>query len=101
MTQRRFKEIGIRKVLGSSVIQIVQKLSREFSILVIISNIIALPLGWLILNFWLQDYPYHINIQWWVFAVSFLITLFIALLTVSFHSLRAAVSNPVDAIRYE
>lgn len=101
MTQKRFKEIGIRKVLGSSIKQIVTKLSREFAILVIIANIIAIPLGWLILNSWLKDYPYRISIQWWVFPLALIVTIIIALLTVSIHSLKAAHSNPVDAIRHE
>ncbi len=101
MTQRRFKEIGIRKVLGSSIIQIVSKLSIEFSSLILVANIIAVPVGWYTLNLWLQDYPYRINIQWWVFLVAAIIIVVIALLTVSFHSFKAATSNPVDAIRHE
>ncbi len=101
MTQRRFKEIGIRKVLGSSISQIVSKLSKEFAIIVLISNIIAIPLAWFVLDSWLQDYPYRISVPWWPFPIAFIITLVTALLTVSFHSLKAALSNPVDAIRYE
>lgn len=101
MTQRRFKEIGIRKVLGSSIGQIVTKLSREFTVLVLISNIIAIPISFFILTKWLQDYPYHANINWWVFLISVFTTLVVALITVSFHSFKAAIENPVDAIRHE
>ena len=101
MTQKRFKEIGIRKVMGASILQIVSKLSREFSVLVVLSNVIAIPLGWYTLHLWLQDYPYRVNVQWWVFLIAAAVVLFIALLTVSFHSLKAASSNPVDAIRHE
>ncbi len=101
MTQRRFKEIGVRKVLGATIPQIIIKLSREFSILVIVSNIIAIPIAWLVLSKWLDDYPYHVEIQWWIFPIALFATLFVALTTVSFHSLKAAKGNPVDAIRHE
>jgi len=101
MTQRRSKEIGVRKVMGATIPQIIIKLSREFSILVIVSNIIAIPIAWLILSKWLDDYPYHISIHWWIFPFALVVTLFVAITTVSFHSLKAARSNPVDAIRHE
>jgi putative ABC transport system permease protein len=101
MTQRRFKEIGIRKVLGSSISQIVIKLSHEFSILVIISNIIAIPISWYVLTKWLEDYPYHDSVQWWVFPIAVLFTLIVALMTTSFHAMKAAIKNPVEAIRHE
>ena len=101
MTQHRFKEIGIRKVLGSSIGQIVARLSKEYAIIIVISNLIAIPLGWYLFDNWLQDYPYRITIPWWPFPIALITTLVIALLTVSFHSLRAALSNPVNAIRHE
>ena len=100
MTQRRFKEIGIRKVLGSSVLQIVSKLSMEFSVLILLSNIIAVPLASIHYIFGFR-YPYRTTIHWWVFLVAAVIIAVIALLTVSYHSLKAATSNPVDAIRHE
>lgn len=101
MTERRTKEIGIRKVLGSSITQIIIKLSKEFSILVLIANLIAIPIGYYLMDKWLQDYPYRIDVQWWVFFAALFIIMFIALVTVSFHSLKAAKGNPVDAIRHE
>ncbi len=101
MTQRRFKEIGIRKVLGSSIGQIVIKLSHEFSILILISNVIAIPISWYVLTKWLEDYPYHVSVRWWVFPIAIVITFIVALTTVSFHSLKAALNNPAEAIRHE
>merc|ERR1711991_799938 len=82
MTQRRFKEIGIRKVLGASTNQIVHQLSKEFAILILISNLISIPLSYYALNNWLDDYPYRIDIAWWVFPLALTATLFVALITV-------------------
>ncbi len=101
MTSLRNKEIGIRKVLGATIYAIINKFLKEFSVLVITSNIIAVPLCWMIMDRWLADYPYHIDIPYWVFLGSFLITLLIALITVSFHSYRAAIKNPVLMLTYE
>lgn len=101
MTSIRTKEIGIRKVLGSGVSSIISKFSKEYSLLVLISNMLAAPIAYFVMDFWLHDYPYQINIPIWVFFVSFIITMIIALATVSFHSYKAAIKNPVDAIKYE
>lgn len=101
MAERKTKEIGIRKILGSSTTQVISKLSKEIIRLVIIANIIAIPLSWIALNRWLYNYPYRVNIFWWVFLVTAITTFIIAFLTVSYHSYKAAISNPVDAIRHE
>ena len=100
-TERRFKEIGIRKVLGSSVTQIVALLSTDFLKLVCISFLVAFPLGYYLMNQWLQGFAYRIEIHWWLFALAGLITMGIAFATIGWQSFRAATSNPVDALRDE
>jgi putative ABC transport system permease protein len=99
--EKRVKEVGIRKVLGASVQNIVMLLATHFVKLVIIANLIAWPLAWLALRTWLQDYAYRIEISWWVFIISGLAALAIALATVSFQAVKAAVSNPVESLRNE
>jgi len=99
--ERRTREIGIRKVLGSSVTEIVNLLSIEFLKLVFLAFIIAAPIAWFIMNKWLQDFAYRINISWWVFIVAGLIALIIALATISFQAIKAAVANPVKSLRTE
>jgi putative ABC transport system permease protein len=99
--EQRTKEIGIRKVLGASVTQVTQMLSKEFLKLVLISSLIAFPAAWWGMNKWLQNFAYRIDISWWVFAVAGLAALAIALLTVSFQAIKAAVANPVKALRTE
>ncbi|QKJ30090.1 ABC transporter permease [Mucilaginibacter mali] len=99
--ERRTKEIGIRKVLGASVQNVVQMLSKDFLKLVIIASVIAFPLAWYAMNMWLQDFAYRTAISWWVFALAGGLTVVIALLTVSFQSVKAAVANPVKSLRSE
>ncbi|HET8738016.1 MAG TPA: FtsX-like permease family protein, partial [Pricia sp.] len=99
--ERRFKEIGIRKVLGSSVAQIMAMLSTDFLKLVGISFLVAFPLGYYLMEKWLQGFAYHIEIQWWLFALSALITMCIAFATISWKSFRAATMNPVKALKDE
>jgi putative ABC transport system permease protein len=101
MTERRTKEIGIRKVNGSKSIEIFSLLSKEYLTWVIISILIGSPVAWYVMNKWLQNFAYRINMSWWVFALAGIIVLVIALLTVSWQSYRAAGKNPVEALRYE
>ena len=101
MTERRTKEIGIRKVYGAKSIELYSLLSKEYSIWVIISILIGSPVAWYAMNKWLQNYAYRITLNPWIFAVVGLIVLLIALLTVGLQSYRAASKNPVEALRYE
>jgi putative ABC transport system permease protein len=99
--ERRTKEIGIRKVLGASVSGITRLLSKDFLQLVFISTLIAYPLAWWAMNKWLQGYAYRINISWWVFIVAGIGAMVIALITISFQSVKAALMNPVKSLRTE
>jgi len=99
--EQRTKEIGVRKVLGASVREIVLLLSKEFLKWILAANLIAWPLAYYIMNKWLENFAYRINISWDIFIFSGFLTAVIALFTVSFHSLRAAKSNPADALKYE
>ena len=99
--QQRIKEIGVRKVLGASVTSIVALLSRDFVKLVIIAIVLATPLTWYAMDQWLQDFAYKIDIEWWFFALAGAVAVGIALLTVSFQSVRAALMNPVQSLRNE
>jgi putative ABC transport system permease protein len=101
ITERRTKEIGIRKINGATSKEIFFLLSGEYVIWVIISIIIACPIAWYAMNKWLQNFAYRINISLWIFAMAGFIALLIAYLTVSFQSYRAASKNPVEALRYE
>ncbi|MDX2303527.1 MAG: ABC transporter permease [Microscillaceae bacterium] len=97
----RTKEIGIRKVLGARVVGIVVLLSKDFLRLVIIAFLIASPLTWWLMQQWLEDYTYRVEISWWIFALAGLLSVLIALLTVSYQAVRASMTNPVHALRYE
>lgn len=99
--ERRTKEIGIRKVLGASEPNIVGLLSRDFANLVLLANIIAWPLAYWIMNNWLQNFTYRLTLNVWPFALSGFLALLIATITVGYHALKAARTNPVDAVRYE
>lgn len=97
----RIKEIGIRKVLGSSVIGIVKLLSKDFLLLVVLAGVIATPIAWYIMHNWLQDFAYHISISWWMLLLAGFIAIIIAVATVSFQSIKAAIANPVKSLRTE
>lgn len=99
--EQRTKEIGIRKILGASVNGIIRLLSKDFIRLVFVSIVIATPLAWWAMNKWLEDFAYKMEIQWWVFAIAGLAAITIALLTVSFQAIKAAVANPVKSLRSE
>ncbi len=99
--EQRSKEIGIRKVLGASVSGIVQLLSKDFLKLVLISFVIASPIAWWAMNKWLQGFNYRVAIAWWMFAMAGLIAILIAMITVSFQALKAAVANPTKSLRSE
>ena len=99
--ERRIKEIGIRKVLGASVAGITGLLSKDFIQLVLIASLVAFPVAWLAMNKWLQSYAYRIQISWWVFALAGISALVIALVTISFQSVKAALMNPVKNLRTE
>jgi putative ABC transport system permease protein len=99
--EQRIKEIGIRKVLGASLFDIVRLLSRNFLLLVLIAALIAFPVAWWSMNKWLEDFPYRVSISWWIFLTAVALALLIAFITVSFQSLRAATVNPVKSLRSE
>jgi putative ABC transport system permease protein len=98
---RRTKEIGIRKTNGSGITQVLVLLNKDFVKWVVIAIVIATPVAWFVMHNWLQNFAYKIYLSWWIFALAGLIVLLIALITVSFQSLRAARRNPVEALRYE
>ena len=99
--ERRIKEIGVRKVLGASVAGIAGLLSKDFLKLVVFSCMVAFPVAWWMMQNWLKTYPYRITISWWIFIVAGFLAVLIALLTVSFQAIKAAVANPVKSLRTE
>jgi putative ABC transport system permease protein len=99
--EQRTKEIGIRKVLGASVSQITKMLSTEFLKLVLLASLIAFPVAWWGMNKWLQSFAYRINISWWFFAAAGIAALSIALITVGFKAIKAAMANPAKSLRTE
>jgi putative ABC transport system permease protein len=97
----KVKEIGIRKVLGASVLNIAAMLSRDFLTLIIIAIIIAMPVAWWAVDQWLVNFAYRVTIRWWVFVTAGVGALFIAVCTVSFQAIKAALANPVKSLRAE
>jgi putative ABC transport system permease protein len=97
--EQRTREIGVRKVLGASVASVVTLLSADFLKLVMIAIVVAAPIGWYLMDTWLQGFAYKIDMAWWVFVLAGTVSIFIALLTVSFQSVRAALMNPVQSLR--
>ena len=101
IAERRTKEIGVRKVLGASVQNVVVLLSKEFVKLTLIASIIAFPVAWYFMNKWLEDFAYRINISWTIFFIAGLCTLLITMVTISFQAIKAALANPVKSLRTE
>ena len=99
--EQRTKEIGVRKVLGASVPGIIVLLSKEFTKLVVVAFVVAAPVAYLVIDRWLQGFAFRVDISWWIFLMAGLAALVIAWLTVSYQSIRAALTNPVEALRYE
>lgn len=100
-TEQRRREIGIRKVLGASVINLLSLLSKDFLRLVMVAILLATPLAWWVMSNWLQDFAFHIELKWWLFAAAGLLAILIAFVTVSFQSTKAALANPVQSLRNE
>lgn len=101
ITLHRTKEIGIRKVLGASVTQISMLLSKDFLLIVLLAMVISSPIAWWVMRQWLQGFAYRIKVQWWIFALAGVSAILIALITVSFQSVKAAIANPVNSLRNE
>jgi putative ABC transport system permease protein len=99
--QVRTREIGVRKVLGANVGGIIRLLAMNFLKLVFIAILIAVPVAWWLTDKWLQDFAYRININWTVFAMAGILAMLIAILTISFQSIKAAVANPIKSLRTE
>ena len=101
MAERRTKEIGVRKVLGASVSNVVLLLSKDFLRLTLIAIVIAFPVAWYFMSKWLEDFAYRINITWTIFLMAGFGTLIITLVTISFQAIAAAMANPVKSLRTE
>ena len=101
MATQRIKEVGIRKVLGASVSSIVYLFSKEFILLILIAFVIAAPIAWWFMHKWLLDYVYRIDMAWWIFLLGGIASIVIALITVGFQAIKAAIANPVKSLRTE
>jgi putative ABC transport system permease protein len=99
--EQRIKEIGVRKVLGATISNIITMLSKDFMILVLIASALAIPLAWWAMNRWLEDFAFRVTIGWWIFMAAGVIALLIALITVSSQAIKAALANPVKSLRTE
>ena len=99
--RKRIKEIGVRKVIGASTLVILSLLIKNFTKWVLLANLIAWPVAYYAMNKWLQNFAYRITISWWMFLLAGVLALLIALLTVSWQAIRAAIANPVESLRYE
>jgi putative ABC transport system permease protein len=100
-SRQKTKEIGIRKINGAKVVEVILLLNKDFMICVMIAFVIATPFSWYVMHKWLQNFAYKTELSWWIFALAGILALLITLLTVSLQSWRAATRNPVEALRYE
>jgi putative ABC transport system permease protein len=100
-TERRRREIGIRKVLGATTTGIVRLLSKDFMVLVLLALVMAVPMAWYLMREWLSNFAYRTNMDIWVFIIASVAAILVAFLTVGFHSLRSAIANPVESLRTE
>src|SRR5207253_2227513 len=101
MAEQRTREIGVRKVLGASIIDLWYLLSKEFVVLVLIAMCISVPIAWSFMQSWLENYQYRAGMSWWIVGATGFMVLFITLLTISFHTIKAALLNPVKSLRSE
>jgi ABC-type antimicrobial peptide transport system permease subunit len=101
MAVQRIKEVGIRKVLGATASNIVYLFSKEFVMLISIAFVIATPIAWYFMNKWLQNFTFRIELSWWIFLIGGMASVVIALLSVSFQAIKAAIANPVKSLRTE
>jgi putative ABC transport system permease protein len=101
IVQQRTKEIGIRKVLGANVGEIVELISKDFLLLITIAILVASPIAWYAMNSWLQNFAYRINVSWWLFVVAGAVVITIAFITISIQAIKAAIANPVKSLRTE
>ena len=101
MTEQRTKEIGVRKILGATIRDVIFLLTKDFVKLILIANLVAWPLGWLLMSNWLKDFAYRISINFGVFIVAGLTAAIIAIITISFQAIKAAIANPVKSLRTE
>jgi len=101
MTVLRTTEIGVRKVLGASLLSVMTLLSKDFAKLMLLAIVIATPIAWYVMNSWLTGFAYQIDLAWWVFAIPSILLILILVFTVSIQTLKAGLSNPVDALKHE
>ena len=99
--EQRIKEIGIRKILGASISKIINLLTKETAVCILVANLVAWPIAWYAMHKWLQDFAYRVDLSWWIFALSGAIALLIALLTISWQAIKAARANPINSLKYE
>ena len=100
-TKQRTKEIGIRKIIGATIPHIMWLLNSEFLKLTVLGCFLAWPVAYFVMDKWLQNFPYRVSMQWWVFLLSSIAACVVALLSISYQSIKSATANPVDSLRYE
>jgi putative ABC transport system permease protein len=100
-SRKRTKEVGIRKINGATVYEVMSLLNRDFIIWVVVAFFLASPVAWVIMHKWLENYAYKTGLAWWLFALAGILAILVTMLTVSWQSWRAATKNPVEALRYE